>query len=125
MKAAKRNGSEKFKGVVEITDRRGKILKEEENVSHNMKTPIRIGANGTHNCDVPADWTVNLQKKTYSPFLFWKKPRFEWNARPGVAKSGRRRSGIIGRYGSMPKYVSLECGPDIDFVTHNVKIKLK
>ena len=124
MKAAKRNGSEKFKGNVEITDRRGKVLKE-ENVSHNKATPIKIGGNGTHNCDVVADWTVNLQKKTYSPFLFWKKPEFEWSARPGVAKSGRKKTGKIGRYGSMPKYVSLECGPDSESVTHYVTIKIK
>ena len=124
MKAAKRNAAEKFKGMVEITDRRGKILRE-ENVTHNKKTPIKIGDNGTNNCDVPADWTISVEKKTSSPFMFWKKPRFEWRAKPGVAKSGRKKNGFIGRYGSMPKYVSLECGPDADTVTHNVKIKIK
>lgn len=127
MKAAKRNGAEKFKGTVTITDHRGKALTNGPvSVSHNMKSPIKIGGNGTHNCAVAAAWTVYLQKKTYSPFLFWKKPGFEWSARPGVARSGKKRTGVIGRYGSMPKYITLACGPgpDSKSVTHNVKIKI-
>ena len=91
------------------------------------KKTLLIGEAGTNNCQLNgAQWTVSIEKITYSPLLCFKKPHFLWKAKsPGFAKGNGKQRGYLGRYGNGKKRISLECGPSYDNITHNVIVILK
>lgn len=129
IKAIMRNSSEKFYGVVDFTDSRGRDIGDTVTVRARSSKPLVIGSAGNYGCDLAgAEWAVRVVKTTSSPFLVWKRPAFEWSACSGFARDGKnKKRGLLGRYGKSDtkSCVNLECGADSDHITHGVKIRIK
>lgn len=130
IKAFVRNSKESFKGDVDFYDNRGRDIGE--TIRLNRLSPsktIFIGNGGSNGCDLSnAEWTVQIIKKTPSPFLFWKRPAFEWSAKSGfVCNGSNKKRGLLGRYGksNTTKVANLDCGLESDKITHGVKIMIK
>jgi len=121
--AIKRNISETFKGTVDLSDNNGRPIGDTANVRVNS---FSIGSAGTGDCAVSsAKWNIAVKKKTYSPLRIFKRPCFEWKRTEGYAKFKKKQSGLLSRYGNGKKVVNIECGSDMDHITHTVTIKLK
>ena len=125
IKAIKRNASEKFKGTVEFYDKVGRQIGDTVQVRCKNNSFL-IGNGGNNGCQLDgAAWTIIVEKCTYSPFLCFKKPNFQWKAKSGFAKSGTKQRGYLGRYENGRKMVSVESGSAYDNITHSVTIRLK
>lgn len=124
-----RNSSERFVGEVDFSDSRGREIGDTINVK--TTRTLFIGEGGNSGCDLSgANWTIKVVKQSPSPFLVWKRPSFKWSAQRGFvheAGKARVRNGALGRYGkkNTRTRIDIECGPDVEHITHSVKIKLK
>ena len=128
IKAFNRNRSERFVGTVDFRDSRGRDLGDTVQVKAPAHRTLLIGNGGSCGCDLNgAEWTLKVEKRTFSPFLFWKKPLFEWSASSGYAQSGSKKRGMLGRYGKngTRKRFDIECGSGYDKITHSVTIQIK
>lgn len=131
IKAAVRNSRERFIGTVDFTDNRGRDIGSTVFVKANPGQTLLIGQGGNRGCDLPsAKWTVQVLKKSPSPFLFWKRPAFEWSAKAGggfVCDGKNKKRGLLGRYGKRGtrSVVNLNCGTGSDNITNGVKIVIK
>jgi hypothetical protein len=128
IKAIARNGKERFIGKVEFT-KNGRPFGEEIIVKAKPSSLVLIGKGGNNGCNLPdAEWTIRLAKKKSNPFAFWKKPTFVWSASNGFISDNtakRHRRGKISRYSNASSRVSLDCGPNIDKITHTATIRIK
>lgn len=129
IKAFFRNSSERFIGTVDFSDSRGRDIGDTITVKVNPSRTLLIGESGNFGCDLlGASWTIKVIKKKPSALLFWKRPSFEWSAKDGFVRDGRnKKRGELGRYGksNTKSRIDIECGPDSDHITHNVKIRIK
>lgn len=129
IKSVIRNSKERFVGTVDFSDSRGRDIGDTINVKVGPSRTLLIGEGGNSGCDLTgASWTIKVQKKKASPFLFWKRPAFEWSAQSGFVRDGKnKKRGLLGRYGknNTKSRDEIECGPDSDHITHNVKIRIK
>ncbi len=129
IKAFFRNSSERFIGTVDFSDSRGRDIGDTITVKVNPSRTLLIGESGNSGCDLSgASWTIKVIKKKPSALLFWKRPSFEWSAKDGFVRDGRnKKRGELGRYGksNTKSRIDIECGPDSDHITHNVKIRIK
>lgn len=128
IKAFNRNRKERFIGTVDFRDARGRDIGDTVHVKAPANRTLMIGEGGNNGCDLNgANWTLKIDKKTHSPFLFWKKPYFEWSARSGFAQSGSKKRGMLGRYGKNDtrRRFDIDCGPEYDKITHSVTIQIK
>lgn len=128
IKAFLRNRTERFIGSVDIYDSRGRSVGDTIRVKVPVGRTLLIGSGGNSGCSVNnVPWSLKVARKTYSPFLFWKKPAFEWSAGSGFVKSqvGNHKRGLIGRYGQTKSNASIDCGTGIGDLTHSVTIRIK
>lgn len=127
IKCIMRNSNERFVGTVDFSDSRGRDIGE--TISVKTSKTLLIGGGGNSGCDLlGADWTIQVVKQSPSPLLVWKRPAFEWSAQRGFVRDGRnKKRGLLGRYGkdNTKTRIDIECGPDIEHLTHNVKITIK
>ena len=129
IKAIIRNNSERFIGTVEFSDSKGRPIGDTVRVKMNPSQTLLIGGNGTSNCNLSgASWTVKVVKKKPSPFLFWKRPYFEWSKKDGYVCLGNNKyRGKLGRYGKRDAHekVIFKCVSASDQITHGIAIKIK
>lgn len=128
-KAITRNARERIKGRIMITDGYGEPMGDQVRVKCSPGKSLTIGGSGSNVCNVPgAEWNITLSKVKSNPLLFWGKPKFRWEGRgtdgAKVIKLPNKKSGFIGRYGKLPKSVTLECYDSTGTKTNSVKITL-
>ena len=128
-KAIARNSAERFVGTVDILNGKGKSVGPTIDVKAKPSQTILIGNGGNCGCDVVgANWTIKLVKVKPSPFLVWERPAFEWSAKEGIVRFGKRKRGLISRYNkkNTRKRVEVECLPtNSEVISHYVTIKIK
>ncbi len=128
IKAIGRNKTERFTGTVDFYDSVGHDIGNTINVRVSSSSTLIIGESGNYGCDLSgAKWAIQVKKVTSSPFLVWKRPAFKWSARGGYIQSGKKRQGLLGRYGksNTQKRADIACGEDMNKITHSVTIKIK
>ena len=124
IKASIRNKRAKFNGKVKVKERDGDD-KIEKTISNEKN--FKVGKNGTGRLRIAnADWTIAVDKKTFSRFLFWKKPYFTWKPDDGYVCQGRTNTsgGDIGK-SKDTDFVSFIGGKNKKFKTHTIDINLE